>query len=90
MKLILAFLFINIFSARASSPELPRLFFSYSWLHDSVVRQLNPPEAKWMDEIEVLFDRTGLGFSRKEMTASFSVCPRKPSYSDPLVLNMTV
>ncbi len=109
MKLVLAFLFFSILTAHASSPELPRLFFSYSWLYDSVVCEQKPPETKWMEEIEertesfsnlwaqrgpelfkVLFDRTGLEFSRKEMTASFSVCPRKPSYSDPLILNMTV
>ncbi len=47
----------------------------------------------WLEKspilFKTLFDRTGLGFSRKEMTATFSVCPKKMSYSDPLVLNMT-
>lgn len=107
-------LFVSLLSwlslsvAHASEPSLPRLFFSYSWLYDSVVCEQTPIDAKWMDEIEaktegfanawatkgpvffnVLFEQTGLGFSRKEMSATFSVCPKKPSYSDPLVLNMT-
>lgn len=38
---------------------------------------------------KVLFDYTGLGFSRNEMDATFSVCPKKPSYSSPIVFNMT-
>lgn len=110
MKIIstLFIVIITMSASYASAPEVPRLFFSYSWLYDSVVCEQNPPEAKWMDEIEerteyfsslwasrgpelfkVLFDQTGLGFSRKEMTATFSICPRKPSYSDPLIINMT-
>ena len=108
MKLAIVILFFSILTAQASSPELPRLFFSYSWLYDSVVCEEALPEAQWIDEAKgktesfsqiwsikgpelfnVIFDHTGLGFSRKEMTATLSVCPKKPSYSDPLVLNVT-
>ncbi|HXH74712.1 MAG TPA: hypothetical protein VNJ08_07085 [Bacteriovoracaceae bacterium] len=107
MKLMVALLFCLISTAHASTPELPRLFFSYSWLYDSE-NCVNAPEEIWMAEIEertesfselwhvrgqelfkVLFDHTGLGFSRKEMTATFSVCPKKASFSNPLVLSMT-
>lgn len=38
---------------------------------------------------KVLFDQTGVGFSRKEMDATLSLCPDKSSYSSPLVLNVT-
>lgn len=38
---------------------------------------------------QVLFNYTNVGFSRKEMTATFSVCPKKPSLSTPLAFNMT-
>lgn len=38
---------------------------------------------------KVLFDQTGAGFSRKEMDATFSLCPGKASYSSPLVFNAT-
>jgi hypothetical protein len=38
---------------------------------------------------KVIFDHTGLGFSRKELTATLSVCPGKPSFSSPLVFNVT-
>lgn len=109
MKLILALLYCTFLSANAtvSKPEVPRLFFSYSWLYDSTVCEKSPPDQKWVDEIlersesfsnlwlnngpkffQVLFDHTGLGFSRKELTATFSVCPNSVSYSNPLVFNM--
>jgi hypothetical protein len=39
---------------------------------------------------KVIFDQTGRGFSRKELTATMSVCPKKPSYSNPLTLNMNI
>ena len=35
-----------------------------------------------------VFELFGFGFSRKELTATLSVCPA-PSYSNPLVLNVT-
>lgn len=38
---------------------------------------------------QVLFDYSGLGFSRKEMDATLSLCAHKSSYSSPLVLNAT-
>ena len=100
--------FAVISSAHATSPEVPKIFFSYSWLYDITVCEQTPPNANWVDEIRmksnrfsdlwsakgpelfgILFNKTGLGFSRKEMTATFSVCPKKASYSNPLVLNMT-
>ena len=107
MKLAIAILFMSTFTAQASTPELPKLFFSYSSIYDSVVCQQTKLDSEWVNEakiksesfsklwsrkgpalFKVLFDHTGLGFSRKEMTATLSVCPKKPSYSDPLVLNV--
>ncbi len=35
---------------------------------------------------KVLFDRFQKGFSRKEMTATLTVCPKSSSYSNPLVI----
>lgn len=47
-------------------------------------------ESMWLAEapsmMAKLFDLFGLGFQRKEMTATLSVCPKSPSTSDPLVL----
>lgn len=107
-KIIFLFLSFTLSVAHSSEPTMPQLFFSYSWLYDSVVCEKTPVEPKWQAELDdkgesferiwnekgpilfkVLFDHTGLGFSRKEMTATFSVCPGKPSYSSPLVFNMT-
>jgi hypothetical protein len=107
MKFIIGLLFCFLSTAHASAPELPRLFFSYSWLYDSVVCETKPPEPQWVKEIhertepfsklwsargpelfKVLFDNTGRGFSRKEITATFSLCEGKPSYSNPLILNV--
>lgn len=107
MKLTLVFLFCFLTAAHASAPELPRIFFSYSWLYDSVVCEKTPPATESVKEVKerseafsklwstrgpelfkVLFDHTGHGFSRKEMTATLSLCKEKPSYSDPLVLNV--
>ncbi|MFZ4403840.1 MAG: hypothetical protein ACOYOK_07035, partial [Pseudobdellovibrionaceae bacterium] len=36
-----------------------------------------------------VFETFGLGFARKELTATLSVCPSAPSYSSPLTLNVT-
>lgn len=36
-----------------------------------------------------LIEEFGRGFSRKEMTATLSVCPGAPSFSNPLVLNIS-
>jgi hypothetical protein len=37
---------------------------------------------------QVLFDSTGKGFERTELTATLSLCPKTGSYSYPLVLNI--
>jgi hypothetical protein len=102
---ILIFSFNNAFS---SEQRIPDLYFSYSWLYDSVVCEQTPPKAEWKAELnqkmahlddvwtkrgpelfQVLIDQTGVGFSRKEMDATLSLCPGKASYSSPLVLNVT-
>lgn len=36
-----------------------------------------------------VFEIFEMGFRRKELTATLSVCPKTPSYSNPLVLNVT-
>lgn len=38
---------------------------------------------------EELFKRFPYGFKRKEYTGTLSVCPKAPSYSNPLVFNIT-
>lgn len=106
--LMTVFAFLPFQSFAQTSP-VPTLFFSYSWLYDSMCA--NTPERKiedsWVAEARTkvpeftatwnqfgptlfgkVFEIFGFGFSRKEMTATLSVCP-VPSYSDPLVLNVT-
>ncbi len=107
MKTLLAFIFCFSSTAHAFSPELPKLFFSYSWLYDSVACPDPSPKDAWREEVraktesfsklwetrgpvlfQVLFNHTGLGFARKEMTATLSLCSKLPSLSNPLVLNV--
>lgn len=49
-------------------------------------------EKVWEDEapqfFKQLFAEFGKGFSRREYTATLSVCPGKPSYSNPIVLKI--
>lgn len=108
IKLIALILFMAL-PAFAESPTTPKLFFSYSWLFDSMCgntpeRQIEDAWAEearakvpefqklWDDAEPVLFGKVyelfGSGFSRKEMTATLTVC-RVPSFSDPLTLNIT-
>jgi hypothetical protein len=50
-------------------------------------------EAAWNVQapglMRALFELTGKGFARTEVAASLAVCLRAPSYSDPLVLNVS-
>lgn len=108
-KLFLIFVLIAGIHAQAESPQLPKLFFEYSWLYDSVCgsipkKEIHPAwaeEAKererefaetWEQDGPVFFHKIfeifGLGFKRKELTATLSACP-SPSYSHPLILNVT-
>lgn len=111
MKNIALFIAIIIFQSHlfANEPSYPKLFFSYSWLYDSVCaeapnKQIKPEWAQearekskdfelvWMKEapalMNKLFEIFNLGFQRKEVTATLSVCPRTQSFSNPLVLNV--
>ena len=109
MKIII-FLFLFLIFTKAFSAEtrIPDLYFSYSWLYDSVVCEQTTIKPEWVSELkdklphleevwkkrgpelfQVLFDQTGVGFTRKEMDATLSLCPGKDSYSSPLVLNAT-
>ena len=105
---IFLILFFTLNNAYSSEQRIPDLYFSYSWLYDSVVCEQTPPKTEWVAELkvklphlddvwtkrgpelfQVLLDQTGVGFSRKEMDATLSLCPGKASYSSPLVLNVT-
>jgi hypothetical protein len=62
-----------------------------AWAQEAQAREAEFA-AIWARESQILFgaivSEFGKGFSRKEFTATLSVCPAWLSYSDPLVLNV--
>lgn len=61
------------------------------WSQEAKAKSQNFAEI-WNKNGTALFDKVfelfGLGFTRKELTATLSVCPA-PSYSNPLIINVT-
>ena len=107
MKTLIFSLFFGFGTLTWAEPRSPRLFFSYSYLYDSICGQApgKNVQAAWSEEADQrtpqfeawwraeeatltheLFKLYGLGFSRTELTATLSACPRSSSTSDPLVL----
>lgn len=62
------------------------------WVNEAIDQE-QAFENMWLAEaptlMSKLFELFDLGFQRKEMTATLSVCPNTPSYSNPLILNVT-
>lgn len=77
----------------ANCSNTPERKIQPEWADDAMAR--TPEFVKvWENAGPVLFGKVfeifGKGFQRKEVTATLSVCPRTPSYSNPLVLNVTL
>ena len=63
-----------------------------AWVTEAQERE-KELQAVWDKEspalFQELFKKFPVGFSRKELTGTFSVCHRHPSYNNPLVINVT-
>lgn len=62
------------------------------WVEEAGAREAEL-QALWNKDspalFQELFKKFPVGFSRKELTGTFSVCHRHPSYNNPLVINVT-
>ncbi len=74
------------FCASAGNPIDP------AWTQEAFRREKEFSQAWEYDGtglMEYLYNRFPKGFSRKELTVTISACPRTPSYSNPLIVNVT-